>query len=60
MSVMDLEIKERIQQLILYKEEGIVISKLKVIIEDLRNEDFDDYDIEMYLIELIGKVMYEL
>lgn len=57
---MDLEIKERIQQLILNKEEGIVISKLKVIIEDLRNEDFDDYDIEMYLIELIGKVMYEL
>ena len=56
----DLETKERIQGLILYKEEGIVIDKLKVIVEDLRDEDFDDYDIEMYLIEMIGKVMYEL
>ena len=58
--MLDKEIKERIKGLILYKEEGIVIDKLKLIINDLRDEDFDDYDIEMYMIELIGKVMYDL
>ena len=58
--MIDKEIKERIKGLILYKEEGIVIDKLKLIINDLRDEDFDDYDIEMYMIELIGKVMYDL
>lgn len=58
--MIDKEIKERIKGLILIKEEGIVIEKLKVIIEDLRDEDFDDYDIEMYMNELIGKIMYEI
>jgi len=58
--MLDIDVVNRIKGLILYKEEGIVIDKLKVIVEDLRNEDFDDYDIEMYLIELIGKVMYEI
>lgn len=58
--MLDKEIKERIKGLILIKEEGIVIEKLRVIIEDLRDEDFDDYDIEMYMNELIGKIMYEI
>ena len=58
--MLDKEIKERIKGLILIKEEGIVIEKLRVIIEDLRDEDFDDYDIEMYMIELIGKIMYAI
>lgn len=58
--MIDKETKERIKGLILYKEEGIVIDKLKMIVEDLRDEDFDDYDIEMYLNDLIGLIMYKL
>jgi hypothetical protein len=40
--------------------EDLLVNGLNVVIEELRDRGFDDFDIEMYLNELIKVVMFDL
>ena len=39
--------------------EDLLVNGLNVVIEELRDRGFDDFDIEMYLSELIKVVMFD-
>ncbi len=40
--------------------EDLIVNGLNVVIEEFRDRGFDDFDIEMYLNELVKVVMYDL
>lgn len=40
--------------------EDLLVNGLNIVIEELRDRGFDDFDIEMYLNELIKVVMFDL
>jgi hypothetical protein len=40
--------------------EDLMINGLSVVIEELRERGYDDFDIEMYLNEIIKRVMFDM
>ena len=40
--------------------EDLLVNGLSVVIEELRERDYDDFDIEMYLNEIIKNVMFDM
>jgi hypothetical protein len=45
--------------MVLYKEEDKMKMCIEKIVKEFRIDGFDDCDIELYLIELISKVVYD-
>ena len=40
--------------------EDLLVNGLSVVVEELRDRDYDDFDIEMYLNEIIKNVMFDM
>ena len=57
---MEKEVFERIDGLVDVNDLNKLLVLINKVTEDLKNESFDEFDIEMYLSEIIKKGMYEI